>query len=96
MPPITPAIGYDWRHENWENYERGGDARRIVELDQGEEAGAEMFICACAGDTPQLSNRHRDACDRIAAKGKRIRAQQEAAEKRKDDAYDKAHSRSKP
>ena|SRR5208282_4716022 len=76
-----------------------------VRLTQGEEAASELRICFNDGgyDYPrranldgsvrpiQLSNRRIAGCDQILKTLSRHYAQMDADEKRKDDAYDKAH-----
>jgi hypothetical protein len=76
-----------------------------VRLTQGDTAESQLRICFDDGgyDYPrranldgsvrpiQLSNRRIATCDQILKALARHNAQQEADEKRKDDAYDKAH-----
>jgi hypothetical protein len=83
----NPAIGYDWWHE------RTDVDFQIVEMEQGRVAASHLRVCSYHGVNGPLSNRLRDECDRIAARGKQLQAQRDAAEKRKDDAYDKAHKK---
>jgi hypothetical protein len=83
----NPAIGYDWWHE------RTYVDDRIVEMELGEVAASKLKVCSYHGVNGPLSNRLRDECDRIAARGKQLQAQRAAEEKRKDDAYDKAHKK---
>lgn len=89
-PPPKPvtAIGYDWRDENW-----GSQDFSIVELTQGSAEASTLKVCHLTfwATTEKLSNRKSDECDRIAAKGLAIQRRRDAEEKRKDDAYDKAH-----
>jgi hypothetical protein len=102
-PPVTPsptavetptkpeiAIGYDWRG-NW-SYED----QRIVAMEQGELAGDHLAVChsSLIADG-KISNRLADQCDRIAAKGLVLQKRRQADEKRKDEAYDKAHPKTK-
>lgn len=85
-PKSSIAIGYNWRGDwNYTNFQ-------IVEIDQGTLAADTLDSCHAsfvAGS--EISNRRRDECDRIAAKGLKIQMRRDAEEKRKDDAYDKAH-----
>ena len=67
----------------------------IVELEQGELAADHLRVCSNHGVLGPLSNRLRDECDKIAARGKRIQAQRDAEEKRKDEAYDRAKAHPK-
>jgi len=80
------AIGYNWRGDwNYTDFQ-------IVEIDQGTLAADTLQSCnATLVAGSELSNRRRDACDRIAARGMSIQIRREAEEKRKDEAYDKAH-----
>jgi len=83
----NPAVGYNWWNE------RSYLDDRIVEMELGEVAASKLKVCSYHGVNGPLSNRHRDECDKIAARGKQIQARRAAEEKRKDDAYDKAHKK---
>jgi|CZKY01.1.fsa_nt_gi hypothetical protein len=82
----NPAPGYDWWNaRSYTDYS-------IVEMDQGRQAASALEVCSYHDVNGPLSNRRRDECDEIAAIGKRIQEQRAAEEKRKDDAYDRAHT----
>lgn len=86
--PKSPAMPawYNWRG-NWNDQDQ-----YIVEMQQGELAADDLAVChSTLVADGKISNRLRDKCDRIAAKGMAIEQRQAAEEKRKDEAYDKAH-----
>ena len=87
-PKPEIAIGYDWRG-NW-SY----DDQRIVEMEQGALAGDDLAVChsSLVADG-KISNRLADQCDRIASRGLAIQKRRQADERRKDEAYDKAHAK---
>jgi hypothetical protein len=87
-PKPEIAVGYDWRNENW-----GSQDQSIVELELGTLPADDLAVCHSSYVIGKLSNRKADGCDKIAARGLALHRRQAAAEKVKDDAYDKAHTK---